>query len=135
MSLGLSIAVRNNRLTQILNALDAQTAPGFIEFYNGGRPSTGGTATILLATCTLSKPSASVANGILTFNSITDGTGTAGAGSGTSATWARIKDGSGNFVADCSVGTTGADINLNSTIIATDQTVAVTSATITEGNA
>lgn len=137
MTLGLTTAIRNNRLTQILNALDANASAGYIEFYNGSRPATGGTATTLLATCPLSKPSGTISNGVLTLNSVTNGTGTAGAGAGTVATWARLKDGSGAFCGDCSVSATGGggDIQLNSTTIATGQAVSVTAGSITEGNA
>lgn len=135
MTLGLATALRSSRMTQILNALDANASAGYIEFYSGARPATNGTATTLLATCTLSKPSGTVTTGVLNFSAVTSGTGTAGAGAGTASTWCRFKDGSGAFVADGSVSTTGADINLNSTTIATGQTVAVTSGALTEGNA
>lgn len=137
MSLGFSTTLRSARATAILNAIDGGPAAGVIKFYNGARPATGGTATTLLATCTCSDPCGSVANGVLTFSAITDGTGTAGAGAGTAATWARIEASDGTFVADATVSATGGggDIQLNSTTIATGQTVKVTSGSITEGNA
>lgn len=135
MTLGMTAALRSSRMTQVLNALDANASAGYIEFYSGARPATGGTVTTLLGTCTLSKPSGTVTTGVLNFSAITNGTGTAGAGAGTVATWCRFKDGSGAFVQDGSVGTSGADINLNSTTIATGQTISITGGTLTEGNA
>jgi hypothetical protein len=137
MTLGMNTTLRNTRMTAILNDLDKNASPGFIEIYSGTRPATGAGigAAVLLATCTLSKPSGTVTNGVLTFSAISNGTGTAGAGAGTSATWCRFKDGAGVFVQDGSVGTSSADINLNSTTIATGQTVSITNGTLTEGNA
>jgi hypothetical protein len=135
MALGLSSTVRNNRLTQILNAIDGGTGAGTLKIYDGTRPATGGTATNLLATLTFSDPCGTVSGGVLTFSAITSGTGTAAAGAGTTATWGRIADSAGTFVTDCSVGTSGADINLNSTNIVQNATVSVTSGSITEGNA
>lgn len=138
MTLGMSATLRSNRSTQILNALDANASAGFVEIYSGTRPATGAAigGAVLLATCTLSKPSGTVTSGVLNFSAISNGTGTAGAGAGgTNATWCRFKDGASTFVADGSVGTSGADLNLNSVLIGTGQTVSVTSGSITEGNA
>lgn len=138
MALGMSTTLRNNRATQILNALDANASAGQILIYSGSRPSTGAaiTSQLLLATLTLSKPSGTISGGVLTFNAIGNGTGTSAAtGSGTDATWCRFQDGGGAFVTDGSVGTSGADINLNAIHIVTGATVSVTSGTITEGNA
>lgn len=138
MALGFSTTLRNARATAIRDALDAGSGPGVIEFYDGARPATGGTATTLLATCTLADPSGTISNGVFTLGAVVDGTGTAGAtAGGKTATWARLKDSDGTFVMDASVSATGGggDIQLNSTTIATGQTVKVTSGTITEGNA
>ena len=138
MTLGMATALRSSRMTQVLNALDANASAGYIELYSGTRPATGAGigAAVLLATCTLSKPSGTVTTGVLNFSAISNGTGTAGAGGGTNATWCRFKDGSGAFVQDGSVATSGADINLTgSTVIATGQTVSITSGSLTEGNA
>lgn len=138
MTLGMSTAPRTNRATQILNAIDAGPAAGYVEIYSGTRPATGAAvgAAVLLATCTCSDPSGTVSNGVLTFNAFSNGTGTAGAGAGgTNATWCRFKDSTGAFVQDGSVGTSGSDINLGSVLIATGQTVSITSGSITEGNA
>lgn len=137
MTLGMNTTLRSARVTAVLTDLDKNASAGFIEIYSGTRPATGAAigAAVLLATCTLSKPCGTVTSGVLNFSAISNGTGTAGAGAGTSATWCRFKDGAGVFVQDGSVGTSGADINLNSVIIATGQTVSITSGAVTEGNA
>lgn len=138
MTLGMSTTLRNNRATQNLNAIDANASAGQILLYSGSRPATGAaiTSQLLLAQFTLPKPSGTVSGGVLTFNAISNTTGTAAAtASGTDTTWARILDGGGNFVMDASVGTSGADINLNAIHIVTGATVSISSGTITEGNA
>lgn len=135
MPLRINTTVRSSRMTQILNAIDAGASAGKLRLYDGTQPAGGGTATNMLAELTLSDPSGSVTNGVLTFNAITSGTGTAAAGAGTVATWARIVDSNGTWVVDCTVGTSGADINLNSATIVQNATVSVSSASLTDGNA
>jgi hypothetical protein len=132
MAIGLSTTVRNARLTAIITALDSGSSGGFLKFYDGVRPATGGTVTNLLATLTLSKPSGTVSAGVLTGSAITGANAT---GTGT-ATWARLTDQAGTFVADLSVGTSGTDIILaGSASMTTGQPVSVTSWSITEGAA
>lgn len=126
-----STTVRNNRLTQVVNAIDGGAGSGTIKIYDSTRPASGGTVTTLLATLTFSKPSGVVSAGVLTLSAITSGTAAA---TGT-ATWARLADSTGTFVADVNVGTSGADINLNTTSIVINATVSITSGSITEGNA
>jgi len=60
MTVGLSTTVRNNRLTQILNAIDLGAGPGLIRIYDGSRPATGGTVTTKLAELTCADPSGSM---------------------------------------------------------------------------
>jgi hypothetical protein len=72
--------------------------------------------------------------GVLTLNSITNGTGLAAAGAGTSATFFRITTSGGTAHIDGTVGTSGADLNLNNVSIAQNQTVSVTSWTFTNAN-
>lgn len=132
MALGIDGTVRNSRLTQILNAIDAGVGAGLLRIYDGSRPATGGAATTLLAELTLSDPCGSVAAGALTFSAVTSD---ASANATGTATWARVVTSAGTFVFDCSVGTSGADINLNTTSIVTGAQVSITSAVITEGNA
>ena len=138
MTLGFITTLRTARAALIRAALDAGPSAGYVEVYSDTRPATGAAigAAVLLSTHTLTDPSGTETNGVLTFAAIANGTGTAGAGAGgTNATWCRFKDSTGAFVADGSVGLSGADLNLNSILIATGQTVQITSGVITEGNA
>jgi hypothetical protein len=128
MALGYSTTVRNNRMTQVLNAIGTS---GFLRIYSGTRPATGGTATTQLAQLPLSATAGTVSGGVLTFAAITadaaaDATGT--------ATWARLVTSAGAAVVDLSVGTSGADINFDSVSFVSGGNVAVTSLTFTEGN-
>ena len=133
MTLAYEASVRNSRLQDIADAINAGTGAGRIRIYNGSRPATGGAATTLLAELTLSDPcQASITGGVLTFDTIT---ADSSADAGGTATWFRIVDSDGNFVVDGDVGTSGSDLNLNSTTISIGQTVTVTGFTITEGNA
>lgn len=132
MTLGINATVRNARLNAIRDAIDAGATGGFLRVYDGVRPATGGTATILLAELTFSDPCAAAATGgKLTFSAIT---ADASANATGTATWCRIVDSTGAFVADGSVGTSGADYNLNTTAITAGVQVSCTSAEITEGN-
>lgn len=131
MSLGLNTTLRNNRLNQIKTDIDKGGAAGFLRVYDGTRPTTGGTATNLLAQLTFSYPSAPAASGgQMTFSPIASGT----AGNSGTATWCRIVDSTGAFVTDGSVGMSGADYNLNTTTISAGVQVSCTSAVLTEGN-
>lgn len=134
MAMGLATTIRNNRLTQILNAIDAGAGAGVLEIWTAPRPATGAApAGTLLGTLTFSDPCAAApSNGVLTFNGITADSSADNSGT---AVWARVKDSNGNFVADCSVGTSGADINLSSVSITQLGPISVTSGTITDGNA
>ncbi len=130
MSIAYSTTVRNNRMTQVLNAIDGGGAAATLTIYNGVRPATGGAVTTALATFTLPHPCGTVATDVLTLNAIAAVTI---AVSGT-ATWARITDSTGAFVADMNVGTTGSDINLNSVALSAGAQLSITSETLTEGN-
>ena len=130
MTLGLSTSLRNAMLDAITTAVGTS---GLIRIYDGSRPATGGTATTLLAQLTCSSTfAAGASSGVLTLNSITadssaDATGT--------ATWFRITTSGGTAVIDGSVGTSGSDLNLNTTSIVSGANVAISSFTITAGNA
>lgn len=121
---------------------DAMTAKlgssALLLIYSGSQPAnpdTAVTSQVLLATLTCNAIFAPASSGgTLTLNSITSGTGTAGAGSGTTATWYRLTTSGGVAHVDGAVGISGADINLNNTSIATGQTVSITSLTYSNGN-
>lgn len=131
-ALAFPVAVRNNMLTQIENALDAGAGAAFIRIYDGTRPATGGAPTNLLAELTCSDPAGSVASGVLTFSAITQD---ASANATGTATWFRMVDSAAVFVMDGDVGTSGSDMNLTTTSIVAGQPVSITSATITAPNA
>ncbi len=130
MTLAYSTTLRNAKLDAITTAVGAS---GKLRIYDGSRPATGGSATTLLAELTLNATFApGASSGVLTLNSITSDTSADATGT---ATWFRIVTSGGTFVIDGSVGTSGSDLNLNTTSIVSGATVAVTSFTITAGNA
>lgn len=101
-------AISTSLSTVLLNAVDADAAAGYIEFYTGTMPAKPETApgggNTKLGTCTCSVTSGSVASGVYTFSAITmdssaDATGT--------AAWARVRDGAGNACFDVDVSVTG----------------------------
>jgi hypothetical protein len=128
MALAYSVAVRNAMLDEITAAVGAS---GLLRIYDGSRPATGGTATTLLAELTLNATFAPAASsGVLTLNAITSDSSANG-----TATWFRIVTSGGTHVIDGNVSTSGSDLNLNTTSIVSGAAVAVTSFTITGGNA
>ena len=150
MSIKLSSTVRNARASAILTAIDAQTDTGAVHFYSMPFTATTGaaiTSQTLLATCALSKPSGSVANGALTFNAISNDLAVAATGA---ILFGRIVDGAGNFVADGDVGISdgsgGYIINgiassvrpmflINTVNVIAGGSLQVTDIVLTEGNA
>jgi len=125
--------LRNSLGDQIKTKIDAGAGNGTIKIYTGPQPpdADGGVGgAVLLATLTFAKPSApAAANGVLTFNAITQGDAVA---TGTAA-WARIADSAGNTVFDCDVSASGGGgaIQLNTTAIVSGGPVAITSFTVT----
>jgi len=122
MSVSYAQALKDQRMTDVVNAIDAQSANGFLEI------GTAGMAAVLVQ-ISFQKPSFAEANSTITMA----GAPKSGVASATGAAAnARIKDGSGNVqVSGLTVGTSGSDIILNSTSITSGQTVTLTSATIT----
>ena len=130
MTLGYVATLRNNQLAQITTAVGTS---GKIRIYSGTRPATGGAETTVLAELPCSATFAPApSGGVLTVNAITsdasaDATGT--------ATWFRVLTSANAAVLDGDVGTSGSDLNLNSTSLTAGGSVAITSFTITAGNA
>lgn len=135
-NLKFSAALRNAQQDAITTQCGANAN---LKIYSGSQPATPETAIgaqVLLATCACNATFAPAASGgVLTLNSISNGTGTAGAAGGTTATWFRLETSGGTAKIDGTVGISGCDLNINNTNIATGQTVSVTSATFTNGNA
>lgn len=130
MALAYSTTLRNAQLDAITTAIGAS---GKIRIYDGTRPASGGTATTLLAELPLSATAAAAASGgVLTLNAITSDSSADASGT---ATWFRVLTSANAFVIDGNVGTSGSDLNLNSTSLTLGGSVAISSFTITAGNA
>lgn len=133
MIIKLTTAVRNAMAQAILDALDAGSGAAVMEFYDGTQPagpSTAVTSQVLLGTLTFSDPAGSIANGVLTFGSVTQDS--AADASGTAA-WVRLKTSAGTAVADIDVTNTAGTggIKLNTTTIVAGGPIQITSLTIT----
>jgi hypothetical protein len=130
-----SAALKNAQQNAITSTLGANAV---LEIYSGSQPANPDTAIssqVLLASLTCNATFAPAASGgVLTLNAIANGTGTAGAGGGTVATWYRLKTSGGTAHIDGTVGISGADLNLNNTNIATGQTVSISSSTYSNAN-
>jgi hypothetical protein len=131
----LSVLAKN----AILDALTAQLGAGaLIDLYDGTKPASPDTAVSTqnkLVTLTGATPFAPAASGgVLTAGAIANGSGSVAAGSGKTATWARISTSGGTAKIDVTVAAAGADLNINNPNIATGQTVSVSSFTITAPN-
>lgn len=122
MAVTYSNTVKDNRMTQVLNAIDAGASFGYIEICSAAYAS-------VLATIVLSDPCGSVAAQALTLTMpksdlLADNTGTAAI--------ARIKDSDGNIaVSGLTVGAGSGDINLSSVAFTAGDTVTLNSAVIT----
>jgi hypothetical protein len=132
-----SAVLRNAQQAAITSTVGTSA---LILIYSGTQPASPDTAItsqVLLATLACSATFAGAPTaGVLTLNAITGGTGTAGAGAGTAATWFRITTSGGTAHVDGTCGvTSGFDMNfVGSATIATGQTVNDSSFTLTNGN-
>lgn len=114
MAVTYSATVKNNRMTQVLNAIDAGAGNGILKIGTTGMATT-------LVSITLAKPSGTVSAGELTFSGLPK-TGTASTG-GTAAA-AQITDSTGTVIVDgLTVGTSGTNIIIDNTTINASQTV------------
>ena len=132
MTLSLSDELRDARLQPFIDILDGGVGPGYIEFYDGVRPATGGAVTTLLSTHTLSTPCGTIAEQTLTFNAINDDIS---ADAAANATWARFYDGDSVFQmdADCGVEGSGADFIFDDDAILVGALIHVSAGSISEG--
>jgi len=134
MALGLNVTLRNNMLNQITTRAGANA---ILRLYSGTRPATGGAETTILAQLTCNATFApGAAAGVLTLNAIASDTSANATGT---ATWFRILASDGTtHVFDGNVSTQAAgtgDMQLDDTNIVLGGTVAISSATVTAGNA
>lgn len=132
MALSYSTAIRNAQLDQITTAVGTTAK---LRIYSGTRPANVASAITgtLLAelTCNATFAAASSA-GVLTLNSITSATASA---SGTASHFRLWNSAATTAMVDGDVAASGADLNLNSVSITSGGSVAVTSFTVTAGNA
>ncbi len=133
MALGYNVSLRNTRLNDIKNLIDAGSGAGRLRIYSGTRPTTGGAVTTLLGELVFSDPSfPSAVNGAMSANAIA---GDASANASGTATWFRVVDSAGNHVMDGNVGTSGSDLNFNTTTVSAGVTINITQFDLTHGNA
>lgn len=147
-NLKFSAALKNAQQNAISTTLGASA---IIDIYDGAQPASPDvaiTTQVLLASLTCNATfAAAAANGVLTANAISNGTGTAAATvSGKRATWYRMRSTVPAAHVDGTCGTNGTinstgaasagetyDLNINNNLITTGQTVSVTSMTFTNG--
>lgn len=136
MTVGFATALRNARAQAIIDAIDAGAQNGAIVLFTGPRPATGAAITTetQVAFCELSSPPATVSNGVISMNPISDDVS---ADADADIAWARIIDGDDNFVMDLSCGESGsgAEIIFNTVTARVGGVVQILSGAFTEGNA
>lgn len=124
MAVNYVTAVKNTRMTAVLNAIDAGSGAGKINIYT----SAYGT---LLVSIALADPSGTVSSGALTLSGMPKTAIASGSGN---AAIARILDSDNNVVAEgLTVGLSASDIIIDNVNIASGQTVNITAGTITHG--
>ena len=124
MAVVYSTTVKNNRLTQVLNAIDGGAGNGLLKI------GTTGMGTVLVQV-TLAKPSFSISGGVMTLLGVTLSATASNTGTAAEAT---LTDSTGTVVASgLTVGTSGTNVIVSTTSITSGQSVQVTSGTITHG--
>lgn len=131
MALEFPNTLKNARLQQIINAIDAGPGAGKLRLYPSPRPIAGGNPGTLLAELTFSDPSfPSPTGGSVSADPITPGLGLVA----DDVAWFRVVDSNSSFIIDGDVGVSGSDLNLNSVTIIVGINVDVTSFDLTGGN-
>ena len=140
MKLNFSLALRNARLQTVIDTIDggddSATPTAIMQFYTGPKPAAAGAAIgteVLLASCVLPQPSATIVNGVLTFEPIADDEAADATGV---IAWCRIVDSSGVWVMDldCGVDGLGAAIIFNTLNVQGGGVLKIISGSFTEGN-
>lgn len=122
MAVTYTTAVKSARMTAVVNEIDAGAGAGKLKIRDGSNN--------ILATITLTDPSGTVSNGVLTFDFDPDISTTA-TGTGTAANAIITDSNDVTVISGLTVGTSGTDIVLDSTSITSGQTVTITAGTIT----
>lgn len=123
MSVTYSLTVRNNRLQQVINAIDGGSGSGKLQIGIAGIP-------IVISTIVLAKPCATIAAGILTFSGlpILD----ASAAFAGTPTEGRITDSAGTIViSGLTVGTVGTNLIITPAVVSAGDPITFSSGTIT----
>lgn len=123
MTVVYNLTVRNNRLTQVVNAIDAGAGNGKLVI------GTAGMGTIL-STITLNKPCGVVAGGVLTFSGVPINDPSAAA-TGTAAAAIITDSTATTVISGLTVGLAGTDIIISLATITAGSIVTFTSGTIT----
>jgi len=131
-----SVVLKNAQEAAIRTTLGASAVLNIYSGTQPANPDTAITSQVLLAALTCNATFGTESGGIETLNAITSGTGTAGAGAGTAATWFRLTTSGGTAHVDGTCGvTSGFDMNfVGSASIATGQVVSESSFTLANGN-
>ena len=140
MGLNFSEPLRNARLQHVITVLDGGadgvTLTAMMHFYTGPRPAAGAAITteIYIGSCALAEPSATIASGVLTFDTITDDVS---ADADEDIGWCRIVDSDGTWVMDlgCGLTASGQEIIFNTLTARIGGTIKILSGSFTEGNA
>jgi hypothetical protein len=130
MALGYNATLRNNQLDEITGLAGASA---LLKVFSGTRPATGGAETTKLSEQVCNATFAPAATGgVLTLNAIADDTSADATGT---ASWFRIESSGAVHVMDGNVAASGSDLNFDSISFVAGGTVAISSFTVTAGNA
>jgi hypothetical protein len=130
MALGYNATLRNNQLDEITGLAGASA---LLKVFSGTRPATGGAETTKLSEQVCNATFAPAASGgVLTLNAIADDTSADATGT---ASWFRIESSGAVHVMDGNVAASGSDLNFDSISFVAGGTVAISSFTVTAGNA
>lgn len=130
MTIKYANAVKVARLDATASLIDAAEGNASLQIYSGAAPAGVGDVTyqVLLATFALTRPGATVANGVLTANLSGRATVVADGRIG----WARLIDGNGLALADYEVGLigSGADLTMATLDVNKDSALEASSAVL-----
>ncbi len=122
MAVVYNVTVRNNRLQQVINAIDAGVGNGLLKLTTSG--------SLVLATIVLNKPCATISSGIMTFSG-TPLTDAAADATGTAALGIITDSAATTVVSGLTVGLAGTDIIIDSVSIAINDVVTFLSGVVT----
>lgn len=139
MTMNFSTALRTARGQAVINQIDAGTdavtTEALMLFYSNPRPLAGApiTPAVLIGTCALSEPCGTVANGVVTFDTISDDISV---DADDDIGWCRIIDSDGDYVIDlgCGLSGSGQEIIFNTLTARIGGVLQILSGSFTEGN-